>query len=346
VVVLTDRPDPASRLGPFALVLEELRVELVYADTPAQATALLFRNRSAPQAIAVEAHDGDAPERVEQMVGKLVTTLPFLAPVVICSDPDAQTAIRAFRAGAADIIDLTREDRDGILLAIERMIRDHHRRSGKTEQEGELRSVLDEFLRELVHTERRAMDLENELASAEIDPVLDSRRQPVIVIASADRALGDVMTDRLEDSGLVVYSFTSGEEAVRQARALAEQAEPIDIVVVDQELPRMTGLETISAMRDSLPSAPFFLMTARSSGELAAAAADLGVAGYIIKPIEDLAGLVNRLRETAIQSQSRTREQVYLERIKERHQSVLQRYRALTIDAGLPGTSDPDADET
>ena len=77
-------------------------------------------------------------------------------------------------------------------------------------------------------------------------------------------------------------------------------------------------------------------MTDRSSAQLAEKAADLGVAGYIIKPIPDLPRLINRLREQAIESMSRNRQSTYLERIKERHQSVLQRYRALTIEAELP----------
>jgi FixJ family two-component response regulator len=70
-------------------------------------------------------------------------------------------------------------------------------------------------------------------------------------------------------------------------------------------------------------------MTSAHDSELAAHAADLGVVGFVRKPLTDLDDIVDRLSQLARDSLHRTREHVYLQRIKERHERVLARYRTL-----------------
>ena len=62
-------------------------------------------------------------------------------------------------------------------------------------------------------------------------------------------------------------------------------------------------------------------------------AAELGVVGFVQKPLVDPTKLVERLAQLAREGQARNREQTYLERIKERHEHVLARYRSLPRDA-------------
>jgi hypothetical protein len=50
------------------------------------------------------------------------------------------------------------------------------------------------------------------------------------------------------------------------------------------------------------------------------------------KPLADLDGVVERLAQLARESLHHTREHVYLQRIKERHERVLARYRSLPRD--------------
>jgi len=70
-------------------------------------------------------------------------------------------------------------------------------------------------------------------------------------------------------------------------------------------------------------------MTSVQDADLAARAADLGVVGFVQKPLPDLDEVVARLAHLARGALERTREQVYLQRIKARHDRVLARYRAL-----------------
>ena len=70
-------------------------------------------------------------------------------------------------------------------------------------------------------------------------------------------------------------------------------------------------------------------MTSVHDGALAARAADLCVVGFVQKPLPDLTEVVVRLSQLARESLERTREQLYLQRIKARHERVLARYLSL-----------------
>jgi len=81
------------------------------------------------------------------------------------------------------------------------------------------------------------------------------------------------------------------------------------------------------------PALPAFLLTGTADPELAHRAAEVGVVGLVQKPLVDPSRLVEHLAQLAREGLSRNREQTYLERIKERHEHVLARYRSLPRDA-------------
>jgi hypothetical protein len=70
-------------------------------------------------------------------------------------------------------------------------------------------------------------------------------------------------------------------------------------------------------------------MTSVHDADHAAHAADLGVVGFVHKPLPDVTEVVERLAHLARDSLHRTREHLYLQRIKARHERVLRRYRSL-----------------
>jgi len=120
----------------------------------------------------------------------------------------------------------------------------------------------------------------------------------------------------------------TGEEAVREAETLA--ASPgLDLALVAAQLPGIDGLETVRRVRDRVRGLPAFLMTSVIDADLATSAANLGVVGFVHKPLADLDTVVARLSQLARESLERTREHAYLARIKERHERVLARYRSL-----------------
>src|SRR5262249_37178563 len=140
--------------------------------------------------------------------------------------------------------------------------------------------------------------------------------------------VADDLADLLEGAGIATFAYVTGEEALREARTLAEST-GLDLALVAAQLPGIDGLETVRRLRDHIPGLPAFLMTAVQAGALAAHAAALGLVGFVQNPFADADEVVERLAQLAHESLQRTREHVSLQRIKERHGRVLARYRSL-----------------
>jgi two-component system response regulator FixJ len=97
-------------------------------------------------------------------------------------------------------------------------------------------------------------------------------------------------------------------------------------------LPGIDGIETIRRLRAVRPGLSGFLMTGHNDPQTAATAADIGVVGFVKKPFDDVLQLCGRVRMLAHEAMQRSREQLYLRRIKERHERVLMQYRKLAAE--------------
>jgi len=92
---------------------------------------------------------------------------------------------------------------------------------------------------------------------------------------------------RIVKNLLADLGFTNTAEAEDGSGALALlRAEPFDFVVTDWNMPVMTGIELLKAIRadDKLKSLPVLMVTAEAKREQIVEAAQHGVNGYIIKP--------------------------------------------------------------
>jgi two-component system chemotaxis response regulator CheY len=81
--------------------------------------------------------------------------------------------------------------------------------------------------------------------------------------------------------------YSNMEEAEDGVAALKKlQSEKFDFVVTDWNMPNMTGLELLTAIRadPNLKSLPVLLVTAEAKNENIVAAAQAGANGYIVKP--------------------------------------------------------------
>jgi two-component system NarL family response regulator len=73
----------------------------------------------------------------------------------------------------------------------------------------------------------------------------------------------------------------SGQEAIRQARALRP-----DIILMDVEMPEMSGLEATHAIMDERPDARIVMLTAAEDDDTLFAALRYGAAGYLLKDVD------------------------------------------------------------
>ena len=206
---------------------------------------------------------------------------------------------------------------------------------------GQLREMLDEMLRDLVKTERRSIDLEKRLAAhngsgsgraGEPASDVDPERHPVVMVVEDDREVADYLVDHLEEAGLITFAFVTGEEAVAHADRMSQRGQALDLVLIDIGLPGIDGLEVVRRLRKDRPGLAAFLITGYSDPSLAARAADLGIVGFVLKPFDDARAFVERVRDEASAAMARTRDNGYLQRIKNRHERVLGQYRLLLAD--------------
>ncbi len=82
-------------------------------------------------------------------------------------------------------------------------------------------------------------------------------------------------------SGPLILEADDGESAIAMLRST-----PFDLVVTDWNMPNMTGIELLRAIRaeESLKRMPVLMVTAENNRDQIIAAAQAGVNGYIVKP--------------------------------------------------------------
>lgn len=74
------------------------------------------------------------------------------------------------------------------------------------------------------------------------------------------------------------HTFATAEEALR----LIPEARP-DVILMDIRLPRMSGIECTSRLKDLLPSTPIVILTVLDDDELIFRALEAGADGYLLK---------------------------------------------------------------
>jgi CheY-like chemotaxis protein len=268
-----------------------------------------------------------------ERVRKAQHAIPNTLPIAITGSADAGIAIALIRAGAGDVIDIQLEGTGAARAVVQRLYQRQAQLAQQVYAARTLRSMIEDLLKDLIRTERRSIDLEEKLAqwesgTGETGPLSD-QRPPAILVVEPDKTLARELAERLEAAGISTFAYISGEDASRELTALLASGAGFDLALIAAQLPGIDGLETVRRLRDQIPHLPAFLMTAVHDGDLAARVADLGVVGFVQKPVPDIDEVVARLAQLSREALDRTREQLYLQRIKVRHERVLARYRSL-----------------
>ncbi|WP_334063517.1 response regulator [Alteromonas genovensis] len=113
-----------------------------------------------------------------------------------------------------------------------------------------------------------------------------------LVLVVDDNEINRVVAQSLlEDLGVTVTLASSGHEALTIA---AQQA--FDLILMDLQMPEMTGAETATALRDAGVTSPVIAFTASVVSDEIDKALSSGMSGYITKPVDskELSTLIER----------------------------------------------------
>ena len=80
---------------------------------------------------------------------------------------------------------------------------------------------------------------------------------PSILVIDDDPDMRQVLSDFLQRSGYRVVEAANGQEGI-----FAAESEPIDAVILDKEMPGMSGLDVLSFFRRLRPRLPIIFITA------------------------------------------------------------------------------------
>ena len=111
-----------------------------------------------------------------------------------------------------------------------------------------------------------------------------------ILLVEDDQPLVRIITKSLDQSGFEVDVATDGEDGLHKARSGG-----YDSVVLDLQLPKMSGVEVCKTLRDERNDVPILMLTARSGVSDRIAGLDAGADDYLPKPFS-LGELAARLR--------------------------------------------------
>jgi DNA-binding response OmpR family regulator len=120
-----------------------------------------------------------------------------------------------------------------------------------------------------------------------------------ILIVDDNREIVAALSDVLKSEGYVVLAAYDGAKGLELAMAQSP-----DLILLDWNLPELSGMQVLQALRDQGYQAPVILMTVYGSESIAVQAFKLGIRDYIRKPVrmpETLDAVEKALAEDRLQ---------------------------------------------
>lgn len=141
------------------------------------------------------------------------------------------------------------------------------------------------------------------------DEVPVTRSNQVLVVDD-DEDVRDILRRTLQDAGFEVSVAVDGAEALRLVPELG-----IGVVLLDVKMPRLSGIEVLKHLVETVPGICVLMVTAVRETETAVAAMKLGAYDYITKPFD---------RDSVVPAVRRAVERRDLWRENERHREELE----------------------
>ena len=118
---------------------------------------------------------------------------------------------------------------------------------------------------------------------------MDKKR---ILVIDDDEGIRESLARILELDGYQVDRAKTGIEAVEKSKQNF-----YNLALIDIRLPDMEGTELLTAMQDTVPKMVKLIVTGYPSANNAIDAANKGADGYLTKPIVDIEGFLQKIKE-------------------------------------------------
>jgi len=111
-----------------------------------------------------------------------------------------------------------------------------------------------------------------------------------ILVVDDEESLRLSLKFKLKSAGFDVDTAIDGEEALGKLKA-----KPADVVLLDINMPRMSGIEALTIIRQTYPQTEAIMLTGFADFSTAIECLKIGAKDYLVKPV-DTTELVTRLR--------------------------------------------------
>ena len=136
----------------------------------------------------------------------------------------------------------------------------------------------------------------------------------------------------LPQCGYQTLSAADGQEALR----LIAGQQP-DLVLLDYQLPDISGLDVLTRMGDQQPAVPVILMTAHGSESVAVESFRLGASDYLVKPF-DIELALATIDRVLTQAHLQREKELLSRKLEQARASLEQRVNELTVLFGVSKT--------
>ena len=116
-------------------------------------------------------------------------------------------------------------------------------------------------------------------------------RKTKVLVVDNEVEFASTLAERLRLRKIEAESVFSGEEAL----PVIARFQP-DVIILDLDMPDISGLEVLSRVKDFDPTIEVILLTGYGSFDAGITSMELGAFDYIIKPV-DLAHLMEKITE-------------------------------------------------
>lgn len=105
-----------------------------------------------------------------------------------------------------------------------------------------------------------------------------------ILIVDDEEMLRELLSDELTDAGYEVYEATNGLDAIEMLKQLEAKQVRIDAIVLDMNMPKMSGAKAFAEIRMMFPSMPILISTGFAQDELVQKLLESGANAVLAKP--------------------------------------------------------------